>query len=303
MTKHESQAAASDQPTIAAALRLATERLREGGSPSPRLDAEVLLRHVLGLDRTGLFLRLGEPLANDAASGFKELIEARAAGEPVVYLTGEREFMGLAFAVGPGVLVPRPETEILVEWALGWVAKRRTPPIIADVGTGPGTIALSLAHFLDSDIPPILAIDLSDEALRYAERNRARLGLEERVSLLPGDLLAPVTGQVDLILANLPYLRPEQIAENRDLAWEPRVALDGGEGGLAAIARLLRDAPRVLASDGAIGLEIDPSQAPEVEEMALKVFPDATVEIVNDLAGDARFVIVQRSPSRSDRPQ
>lgn len=287
----------SEPVTIAQALRWASQRLATGGSSTPRLDAEVLLRSILGLDRTSLFLRLNEPVAPDDLSRFAALVERRLAGEPVAYITGEREFMGLPFAVGPGVLVPRPETELLVEWALAWLADR-THATAIDVGTGSGAIALSLAYHLPK--PPtwrIVGADISRAALRYARHNRSRLGLEQCVHLVCGDLVTWCRGPVDLILANLPYLRPDQVASNPELVAEPRLALEAGPDGLDLYRRLVADLPRVLAPGGAVAIEIDPSQAETAPLLLAAGLPDARIAVLPDLAGLPRHVIAERPPS------
>lgn len=280
--------------TITQALNAATARLREAGFDTPRLDAEVLLRHVLGLDRTALLQRLREPVSPDSVDRFAALIEQRLAGQPVAYLTGEREFMGLPFVVAPGVLVPRPETELMVEWSLAWLAGRSTAQVI-DVGTGSGAIALSLA----AQLPPswqgrIIAADVSRPALAIATANRHRLALDERVRLVRGDLVG-WCATADLILANLPYLRPEQVANNRDLTAEPAMALLGGDDGLAVIRRLVADLPRVLASGGAVALEIDPSQADDLTALLAETLPAVNIQTHADLAGLARFITAERT--------
>ena len=279
--------------SIGDALRFGRRALANSGSETPRLDAEVLLRHVLGLDRTALFVRLLEPMGPDASATYHRLLGQRANGVPVAYLTGEREFMGLPFAVNPAVLVPRPETEILVEWALRWLALRKNATVV-DVGTGSGAIALSLAALAKpGEIGHVIGVDVSECALALAAHNRARFGLQDRVVLVQGSLLGPVAGPIDLVLANLPYLSPEQIAENPHLDAEPLLALDGGASGLDLIRQLLLHVPSLLSPAGAIGLEIDPSQSESVCRHARVAFPGANIVVLPDLAGRDRHVTVQ----------
>jgi release factor glutamine methyltransferase len=281
--------------TISDALRLGKARLAIAGSETPGLDAEVLLRHVLGIDRTTLFVRLREQIAVEVLAAYDDLLEERARDVPVAYLTGEREFMGLVFAVGPGVLVPRPETELLVAWAVSWLRQRDQQRVTAvDVGTGSGAIAIATAAQMDPRWPGrIVASDVSLDAISFAARNRSRLDTNHRVALVQGSLTSWLRGPVDLILANLPYLRPEQIGENDSLAAEPRMALDGGADGTDLIRLLLADAPRVLASGGAIALEIDPSHRDDVVAMARRTFPVSEMQVLPDLAGFDRHVIIQ----------
>jgi release factor glutamine methyltransferase len=275
------------------ALRKAAERLSVAGIATARLDAEVLLRHVLRVDRTRLFLRLREPLSEEDQRQFDDLIAARLGGQPIAYLTGEREFMGFSFAVGPGVLVPRPETEWLVERAVAQL-RETTGVTMVDVGTGSGAIALSAANLLGPNWRgAILGIDASADALAYAVKNRVRLGLPQ-VGLVRGDLIRPLRGPVDVIVANLPYLRPDQVVGNPDLAAEPAQALIGGADGLDLVRELLADAPRVLSPHGAIGLELDPANVAAASELAQGIFLGATVQVVADLAGFDRYVVIRQ---------
>ena len=280
-------------PTLSDALRDATRRLAAAGSETPRLDADVLLGHVLGLDRGALLARLRDPLPAFAADAFARLVAERERRAPVAYLTGRREFMGLPFRAAPGALVPRPETELLVEWAVGRL--RASPPgTVLDIGTGSGAIACSLAAALPANWSgQVVAADVSTAALAVARANRDALGLASRVWLVRGDLATWCVGGVGLLLANLPYLTPEQIAGNPWLAPEPRLALDGGPDGLALIRRLIADLPRLLAPGGAAGLEIDPSQAGTVATLLNEALPCGRVAIVRDLAGLDRHVVVE----------
>jgi len=281
--------------TAAELIREAARQLRETGFDSPRLDAEVLLRHVLDLDRTHLFVRMHEPVPDDLASDYALLIEERLTGMSVAYLIGQREFMGLAFAVGPGVLVPRPETELLVEWALTRI-REHPPKHVVDVGTGSGAIILSLAKLLDGENSPMLiGCDLSSHALEYARRNRASLDLSSMVHLVQGDLLSWLGNRVDLVLANLPYLRPDQVVDNRDIQSEPEISLISGEDGFHTIETLIAELPRVLAPGGAVVLELDPDQAERAASMMTTQVPGARSSVILDLSGRKRFVIAELS--------
>lgn len=283
--------------TVADALRYGGAVVRQAGSETARLDAEVLLRHVLGLDRAQLFARLTDRVPAAAAAEFLTLLRRRVAGEPIAYLTGEKEFMGLPLRVGPGVLVPRPETEGLVEWASGRLARRLGPATVVDVGTGSGALALALAADPPAGVSlQVVAGDPSAEGLAWAARNRWALALDRGVALVRGDLtawLAP--GRVDLLLANLPYLSPAQVAANPWLAAEPGLALLGGADGLDLVRRLVADLPRVLAPGGEAGVEVDPAQSATVADLLAAAVPDGTVRLLLDLTGAARHVVVERS--------
>lgn len=285
-------------PTFQDVLRAATHRLSEAGFESPRLDAEVLLRYLLDVDRTGLFRHLPDPASPHISGALDELISRRLTGEPVAYIVGQREFMGLPFHVGPGVLVPRPETELLVEWALDWL-KRHPNASVIDVGSGSGAIALSIAALLPiNSAVKVLASDLSQEALTIAHHNRDALsdhGIVGKVHFIEQSLLDQTTGPLDLVLANLPYLTSEQIVGNPDLEDEPRLALDGGKDGLDLVRALIGDLRRVLAPHGAAGFELDPAQTGTVERLLAAEFPHAVVRTIDDLAGLSRHVVLRHS--------
>ncbi|HEX3302989.1 MAG TPA: HemK/PrmC family methyltransferase, partial [Thermomicrobiales bacterium] len=195
------------------------------------------------------------------------------------------------FIVTPAVLTPRPETEMLVEWAVKWLA-HRTDARVVDVGTGSGAIAIGVALGTPETVS-ITAIDISDSALAIARKNAERL-CPGRITFRHGDLLTGFDEPVDLILANLPYLRPDQIDGNFDLVAEPRIALDGGRAGLALIKRLMKQLPGHLAEGGAVALEIDPSQAEPVGLGLSDTLPGANVRVHADLAGLDRFVSAVR---------
>lgn len=290
--------ALSDARRVVDAVHAAAHQLAGNGLETPRLDAEVLIRHVAGWDRTAYFLHQRDPLPPNVAEAFATLVARRLHGEPVAYLTGIREFMGLPFTVSPDVLVPRPETELLVEWALAWL-DRGSCRLVLDLGTGSGAIILALAAHGGSARGDFYAgSDLSAAALAVAQQNQVSLaghGAIASVRWVRGHLGSWSGRKADLILANLPYLRPDQLAGNRDLAAEPALALVAGDDGLALIRQLIEDLPRLLAPGGAVGLEIDPSQADEVAGQLSRVLPDAEITVRPDLAGHARHVTAERA--------
>ncbi len=281
--------------TLAEVLSAARRRLREAGIEDEDLEAEVLLRHALGLDRAALFQRLSEAADPDAACRFENLLARRLQHEPTAYITGHREFYGLDFEVTPAVLIPRPETEHLVEAAieLGKTRSRiRRGPIFADVGTGSGAVAVALACKVPRS--EVYAIDVSREALAVAARNLVRHGVENRVMLLRGDLLSPLPEYVDVLVADLPYVPTgdlERLApEVRD--HEPRSALDGGPDGLDLFRRLFVDAAHFLRPRGAVCLEFGQGQTGALREMAALAFPKALVQVRKDLAGSDRVLVI-----------
>jgi release factor glutamine methyltransferase len=267
--------------TLLEILRLATGHLERNGSGSPRLDAELLLAHSLGIRRLDLYLQFERPLSETELKPYRELLARRARGEPVAYLTGRKEFMKLEFEVTPDVLVPNPDTELLVQQAVAW-GREKGPLVLADVGTGSGCIAVALAHYLPA--ATVVGIDVSKAALEVAARNASRLGVGDRVELREGDLLAPLAEPADAICANLPYLDEDADPLPAEVLAQPRTALFTGDGGAALIKRLLADAPAHLRPGGRIFLEIDPGIAEALEP------PFAHVEIHRDLNGLERLL-------------
>lgn len=291
-----SAVAGQDPPTLYPLLRAARRALAEAGVPEAELEGELLLAHALGTDRAGLWSRMREPVPPGVEERLAVLLRRRRAREPLAYILGEREFFGLKVAVGPGVMVPRPETEGLVETALAW-ARARSPQgeglVVADVGTGSGCIALALAVHLPR--ARLYATDLSPAALEWARRTLGRHGLEGRVRLLQGDLLAPLPEPVDAAVANLPYIPSARLPflapEVR--VHEPRLALDGGPDGLDLYRRLLAQAPGYLRPGGALFLEADPEQMDALEALARHAFPGARLRRGRDPAGGERFLTVE----------
>jgi release factor glutamine methyltransferase len=311
------------------ALAQAAAVLENAGIEESRLDAEVLLAHALGITRSQLHAHPQSQLSSAELAHYRQLIERRARREPVAYIVGHQEFYGLDLFVDNRVLIPRPETELLVEKAIE-ISQRQSVDsgqlVIADVGTGSGAIAVSLAVHLPEIL--VYATDASLEALEVAARNCRRHGVENRVRLLQGHLLEPLPEPVDLIAANLPYVSQAELAQlpPEISRYEPREALDGGPDGLDHIRRLLalrpfgyalrraqdtaqdRQAQDVaqaggyLKSGGVILLEIGTTQGPAVVALAKRHFPAARVEVAKDYAGLDRVVIVSRG-ARGQRPR
>ncbi|MGQ9711316.1 MAG: peptide chain release factor N(5)-glutamine methyltransferase [Desulfotomaculales bacterium] len=273
------------------ALVRAQAALRAAGSTSPVLDAEVLLAHVLDTDRAALYAAPERELTQGQVARYRELVAQRLDGVPVAYLTGRKEFMGLDFQVNPAVLIPRPETELMVERALA-LLQDLPRPLVVDVGTGSGAVAVSIARHHPGAV--VYAVDIAAAALEVAGANARRHGVTERVLCLEGDLLGPlppgVARQVDLICANLPYVpSPDLPHLPRDVRHEPRLALDGGLDGLGVYRRLVPQAARFLRPGGHLLMEIDPRQAREA--LSLVPAPDWDVFIERDLSGKERLVV------------
>jgi release factor glutamine methyltransferase len=299
-------AGAAGWQTWGEALREATSALtRSDATSTPDLDAAVLLGHVVAASRAALMAYPERALAADQRAQLRALVERRAAGEPVAYLTGHREFMGLDFRTDTRALIPRPETELLVEAALEEARRRLDDglvPIAADIGTGTGAIAISLA-VLEPRLPPIYATDLSSDALALAAENARRLGVTERIMLLQGDLMAPLPEPVDLLLANLPYVAPRDASTlPRDVRqYEPSMALYGEDEGLGHFCRLFAMAPARLRPGATLLLEIGYDQRTAVEALARAAFPGGAVRVLADYAGWERVVVVRTAPRVTSR--
>ncbi len=275
---------------------LATARARFAErSTSPGLDAQLLMAHVLNESRAHVIAHPERDLTPTQEARFAEMVERRAAGEPMAYILGRRAFYDLSFDVTPAVLIPRPETETLVELAIAAPQAQRPGALIVDVGTGSGAIAITVAAHCP--LADVHALDISADALAVARRNAALNGVT--VSFHQGDLLAPIADArltVDVLLANLPYIDSGVLPGLDVSRYEPALALDGGPGGLDIVRRLLAQAPYVLAPDALVLLEIGADQGERAYELARAALPDAQVDVVKDLAGLDRVVRALRVP-------
>lgn len=251
------------------------------------LEAEVLLRDTLKKDRVGLYLALDDELSTEQQNAFRDRLARRLDDEPTAYIIGHREFYGRDFLVDASVLVPRPETELLVEKALEIVRKHRLS-VIAEVGTGCGAVAISLA--LELPHVRVYATDISASALEVARANSRKHGVSDRVRLLSGDLLGALPEPVEMVVANLPYVRESDLPRSGPVSREPRLALDGGTDGLDKIRRLCSQAKAVPGSGGYLLLEVGEGQARAVSAFLHGLFPPAFIEVTPDLSGIDRVV-------------
>lgn len=280
--------------TLVEALRQAEVRIASCHIPDARAEAELLLMHSLDLQKADLYARLHDQLLPSDQQAFWGLVERRLRREPTAYILKRREFYGIDLYVDQRVLIPRPETELLVEAALDFVVPRFEGKggscSIADVGTGSGAIAIALALHLPRAV--IYATDISAEAIEVAAMNCRRHGVEERVRLLVGDMLQPLPVPVDLIVANLPYIRDRDLVELppeiRD--FEPKVALEGGADGLDKVRRLLSQAMGYLLPHGSVMMEIGIDQSAEAISLVERFLPGSKVDVLHDLAGIDRVV-------------
>ncbi len=299
--------------TVRELLDVGIARLCESGSESARLDAEVLLAHALDTDRTGILAHTDAPVGDGAASRYREGLERRATGEPVAYIRGFKEFHGLAFGVDDRALIPRPETERLVELAELEIVRRLVgaprpaggPPLrVIDVGVGSGAVAVTLAVLLRRrgmlDEVELTATDVAEESVQLAMENAVAHAVGDRIRFATTDLI-PGFGAArwDVVVANLPYVRSEAIP-NLPIAaaFEPVLALDGGVDGLQVIARLLDQLRASLAHDGAALLEIGGDQGQAMLDLVAERLPGWACSLEQDLGGLPRVAVLRRSPAR-----
>ncbi|MDD5338752.1 MAG: peptide chain release factor N(5)-glutamine methyltransferase [Dehalococcoidales bacterium] len=264
--------------------------LAENQIEDATLEGEILLRHILGINRSQLYTDLDNDIKPADVKHLLKLIEKRTKGEPSAYITGHKEFYGLDFIVNQRVLIPRPETELLVEQAISLCQEYRYSTI-ADIGTGCGAIAISLAVSIPNI--KISAIDISNDALKVTKQNCEKHGVLDKVTLLHGNLLQSLPELVDIIVANLPYVREKDMPDKGPLSFEPSLALNGGEKGLDKIKTLCHQAVNKLNKKGSLLLEIGQRQSGDVMAILREHFPSGLVEVKKDLAGIERVIILR----------
>ena len=280
-------------PTIAETLKAASLQLKHAEVPNDILDAQTLLAYTINQDRTYLIIHFNDPLSEETINKYQSFITRRTTGEPLQYITGRQEFFGLEFEVNPAVLIPRPETELIIEETL-LLAKNIAQPLIIDACTGSGCIAIALARELENAV--IIATDISAEALQVASRNAAKHGVENRINFIHCDLLSgiPKNTKADLIVSNPPYIAPEEIAtlqrEVRD--WEPHNALTDYADGLNFYRRLLVEAGEFLQPEGYLIFEMGYEQVEIITSYVDRKFWSEP-KILLDLQGIARTMILQ----------
>ena len=264
------------------------------GSPDAQLEAEVLIRHVLQIDRATFFRDLEQPVTDCDRERLDDLVNRRLNREPLNYITGLREFYGLDFEVSDSVLIPRQETELLVDTVISLARSRpKCEMKICDIGTGSGAIAVSVAVNLPS--AEVMAIDISQRALDIADANRRMHGVYNRVSLRRGNLLEPVDWKPEIIVSNPPYIRRSDLSLLQpEIQYEPSVALDGGPDGLEVIRGLLRQSSDKVSSTGAILFEIDSSQKDSARMLSREYFPNSEISILDDLSGNSRAILIEK---------
>ena len=273
--------------TLKEALNQARVSLQTRNIEDASFESELLLRHTLKITRAQLYANPDRILTREEETTFWVFVKRRLNLEPLAYIARSREFYGLSFYVDHRVLIPRPETELLVEETIK-SAQNYPSLTIADIGTGAGAIAISLA--LNLPQAKIYATDISKPALEVARINAERHKVSHRIELLEGNLLEPLPGPFDLVVANLPYVTGQELAKTEELGWEPQVALYGGQDGLDKIRELLNQLEKKNAPKGSVFLEVGLGQAKTVTRLFKHYCPEACIEALPDLGGITRVI-------------
>jgi len=279
------------QWTIRDVLEWTADHFSGKGIASPRLDAEILLAQTLGVDRIYLYMNLDRPLLPDERDRYRSLVRRRGAREPVALITGVKEFWSIPLRVVPGILIPRPETEILVESVLEEI-KENPAPTVLEIGTGSGAVAIAVAH--ENQRVKFIAVDVDPRAVEIAEANANESNVSNSLEFQVSDLLTDLdsTGKFDVICSNPPYIPSDVIdtLEPEIARFEPRHALDGGPDGLDVIRRLAREAPNFLKENGALILEMGDGQERDVREILTSEGRFREIRVFPDLSGKARVI-------------
>lgn len=297
---------APTETTIEEALRKGAEFLRGCGIESPRLEMELILAHALGIERIQLYVRIKEALGAEARERSREMLKLRRERQPIAYILGHREFYSLKFEVTPDVLIPRPETELLVDRAVKWSIERAAlggdPPLMADIGTGSGAIAIAVAHEQKKRGLEArwIATDISPAALEVARRNAERHAVSDRITFAEGHLLDPLAdfaGRIECLCSNPPYIPTGDVGTLApDVAkWEPHGALFSGDSGLDHIAEIIARAPDTLSTAAAVMIEIGAHQSDRVRDLAVATARYHPMEFIRDLAGIERIAVMRRA--------
>lgn len=283
--------------TIAELLNTMRDRIRAAEiSDSPMMEAQWIMEMITGLHRPELLAYPENEVSEEHSTRALELTGRYAAGEPLPYLLGDWHFYGNRFLVTPAVLIPRPETERLVELAINWLQSHTQAKVVLDIGTGSGCIAITLLKSRKLQLAQATACDLSLEALKLAQQNARLNGVQDRLHLVQSDLSTSFTGPIDIVCANLPYIPSARLPMLDVSRHEPRLALDGGSDGFELYRQLFSDLAGKMAADSLILCEIDLTQEKSGAKLAQQVFPSAEVSVIRDYDGLPRVLSIAHHP-------
>ena len=279
-----------NENTISQQLKLATKKLEKAGIDTPRLDAEVLLAYILNTRRLALYVQSAKVLSFEQITRYHNLLKRRLERIPVAYLTGHKEFMGLNFAVTPDVLIPRPDTEVLAQGVIESLYTFNRSIKIADLGVGSGAICVSILKFVEN--VTAVAVDISKNALEIAQFNAQKFNVDDRITFYEGNLFEPLEGQTfEVIVSNPPYIAAEEFKNlQAEVTGEPRLALYGGKDGLKFYREIIEAAPKFLADDGFLAMEIGFNQSHSVQKLLKENGNFNYIQVWKDLAGIERVI-------------